>query len=126
MKTWVSYGQTLLAPSQSIDNPAPNLNGLGGEVTLPYTVPAGQQLVLTSWGIEGTPGGDSAIIPYVGTVFSQNSQGLPTCRTVDGVSQVNGMWVIPAGTTISARIVYAGGVQPIVFGWWIQGYRELV
>ena len=49
---WIAYGQQRGPSNAAVDNPPTNSNGVIGEVSLPYTVPVGKKLILTSWGIE--------------------------------------------------------------------------
>jgi hypothetical protein len=123
---WVAYGSTLLPPGQRVDNPPTFANGVLGESSLPYTVPTGQHLVITSWGIEGTPGGDNALIPWIGSPPIMNEKCLPTCRVVDGTAQIDGSWTIPAGKVVNVSLVYTGSPYTWLVAWWIQGYLESV
>lgn len=126
MKPVLAYGQSLVAPGTAVDNPAPCLNGLIGEISLPYVVPAGMTLVLTDYGIEGFPGGDMAIIPWIGNGPPTTAQCLPTCRTIDATLQITSAFHIPAGKVLNARLVYTGSVPGIITAWWMRGYLEVL
>jgi hypothetical protein len=47
---WIAYGQQRGPSNAAVDNPPTNSNGVIGEVSLPYTVPVGKKLILTSLG----------------------------------------------------------------------------
>lgn len=126
MAEWVVYGQSPVPPGAAVDNPAPNANGLIGEViALPYTVPAGQVLYVTDYGIEGFPGGDMAIIPWIGIGPATNAKCLPTCRVIDETAQITSEFLLAPGTILNVRLVYTGATPGVITGWWMHGYREI-
>lgn len=43
---WVAYGTVSIPPFDYVDNPACNVNGIFGEVVLPYIVPEGHRLII--------------------------------------------------------------------------------
>lgn len=120
---WVSYGQTTIQQGTNINNPTGNAAGVRGEVQLPYTVPAGLRLRLTSWGVEGAFG-TTALFPWLGTSTPTNAKALPTALANGCSNAIHGHWVLPAGTTVNVFLTYIGTSTAAVEGWWIQGELE--
>lgn len=60
-RPWVAYGGATMQAGQDTINPPASSNGLRGEASLPYTVPAGSILFLEEvfleglWGLDGAP-----------------------------------------------------------------------
>lgn len=124
---WTAYGQTVVPPGVSLDNPTTNLAGVIGEVTLPYTVPFGQILTLTNWGIEGRRSDFAAIFPWVGATLTSNGQTLPTVTAFTATNQLLGTWALPANTLVNVRLVAGNQMVPgTVLGWWVQGSLRAV
>ena len=126
MIPWLVYGATTVSPWTNVDNPQPNVNGLVGEVTsLPYTVPAGYNLVITNYGIEGGKAPQYALIPWVGEPPVTNNQGLMTCAAAYGSNAYSGMtWILPSGMKLNARISNSGDTDPYCYGWFLSGYLQ--
>jgi len=124
---WLAYGQTLTPPGASVDNPTPNHNGLVGEVlALPYTVPPGQQLTLKAWSVEGVDPSRTAIIPWIGTAPATNAKCLFTVTAVNATptGMVSGDWILPEGTVLNVRLVYAGSTPGYITAWYLYGILE--
>lgn len=122
---WIVYGATLVPGNSNLDNPVPSVNGLIGEVhSLPYTVPDGFQLVITTYAIEGGKTPQYAIIPWIGEFPIINSKGLMTCAAAYGSNIYSNMnWTLPQGTKLNVRIANASndGIA-YAFGWYMEGY----
>lgn len=124
---WVCYGQTQIQEGTLVDNPAPNRNGLCGEVTcLPYVVPDGKTLVLKYYGAEAYDfPGTVVMVPWIGCEAISNGACLPSAASKAGTGSVNGEWHLPAGTVLNFRIMQAQdtpGDAPWVFGWGASGH----
>jgi hypothetical protein len=127
MTDWVAYGQTNMAASSAIDNPAANLAGVEGEVTLPYTVPAGKRLILTGWGFEGLNSQTNfgVCIPWIGEAPCTNAKCLASVGCNGGSYYVTGMrWVIPAGKKLNVRLINGSPQNNVICAWMIQGILE--
>lgn len=133
---WIAYGETALTIGQKLTDPAPNISGLGGEVTaLPYTVPAGKILVLETMSVECMWGVNMyAVVGSAGDV-NNNELGSYNCGTQNGTSGNPPTWTfimptkvwpvndhLPAGTILHLilnpiNIIESG----IVHGWKLTG-----
>ena len=120
MTPWTAYGQTNVQQNTSVNNPTANLAGVAGEVSLPYTVPDGTTLILTSWGVEGAFG-LTAIFPWLGSAPATNGKALPTALANGWTNSVDGCWVLSSGTIVNAYLTYLGTSTSAVQGWWLQG-----
>lgn len=122
---WIVYGQTT-ATTAPIDNPAPNSNGILGEVTsLPYTVPANKKLVLTAWGIEahGNVAGCMVLFPWIGTGIT-NAKCLHSCLADNAFNETLGAeYHIPAGKILNFRMLCTETPGNVV-GWYASGKLE--
>lgn len=132
---WVCYGQTLLPAAAGVSNPAPNVNGLIGEVDeLPYIVPVGKVLVLKSMGMEPMYGG--AVLPWIGDDPIDKSKCLMTTagwpsklqNTTPGAVATSSIlltgfdYYIPAGKKLNVYLSTnpeAGGSW--VYAWYLGG-----
>lgn len=123
MSPWVVYGQTAIPAYGALDNPAPNLNGLLGEVTLPYTVPAGKILVLTGWGFEGLPTAFGVCIPWIGSGPITNAKCLPSVGPALASYYITGTnFQVPAGKIVNVRLLNGTSGNNFVCAWMMQGY----
>lgn len=121
---WICYGQQAGPSNAAIDNPPANLNGILGEVTLPYTVPAGQTLVLNGWGIEAyeTIAGSFVLVPWIGDLPATNAKCLHSVlASADSNSTTGFEYHIPAGKKLNARIMCSEAGNPVA-GWWMSGF----
>lgn len=126
MRPWQSYGQTNISQNTSINNPTANLAGVYGEVQLPYTVPDGCVLTLTSWGVEGAYG-MTAFFPWLGTSTPTSAKALPTALANGATNAVYGQWALSSGAVVNGFLTYLGtSTSGAVEGWWIQGELEAV
>lgn len=127
---WTAYGQCTTVPNGSVDNPTANLNGLRGEVSLPYTVPAGKELWLTAYGGEaynvpttssGAPQG-VVYVPYIGTTPpSSNNVFLHSVYASLRSNETTGVnFIIPAGKTLNYRVQSSYTLAWVV-GWYMRG-----
>lgn len=122
---WIVYGQTAIPINSSVTNPAPNVNGLLGEVAaLPYVVPVGRQLILTAWGIEGNRDPFSVLFPWIGEPPATNAKALMSAGSMAGMGVLSGVrFVIPESKKVNVNLIN-GSAYPMVHGWFVQG--ELV
>jgi len=118
---WVVYSQTSIAAGSSIDNPAPNVNGLVGEVaTLPYTVPAGYDLDLETWGVEAYNVANTIVLfPWIGPPPASNPASLPSAGSWAGTRQLAGNFRLPAGKVLNFRLQNAQVTA--VVAWFASG-----
>lgn len=132
---WAVMGQTTINHGVSSDNPTPSSNGLYGEVTaLPYTVPVGRVLLITSMYMEGNTsesntstndvhsGGVQAI--WLGASVVANSQFIVSNQCNDVSNELKGLrFYIPAGKIVNVRITSTNVVTDgWVTGWAVFGY----
>lgn len=125
---WVISGQTNLAANTAVDNPTPASPGAVGQVTaLPYVVPAGKQVCIKAYGMEGyDASGIAVLFMWTGNPNPVTSQwrmdnGLPSAAAKGGSQEITGMnFCFPAGTYLNVRLIngssYAG-----VYGWYVTG-----
>ncbi len=126
MHPWIAYGQQAGPTGSAIDNPACNLNGIIGEVSLPYEVPEGKKLVITGWGIEayGAIAGDFVLVPWIGTGPATNAKCLHSCLSSIASNSTTGFeYHIPEGKIVNVRIMCSEAGNPVA-GWWIGGRLE--
>lgn len=123
---WIVYSQTTMPAQGSVNNPAPNVNGLNGEVTsLPYTVPTGYNLVLTGWGFEGLNTPFGVCIPWIGTGAVTNAKCLASVGPSRASYYATGMiWSIPAGKVVNVYLLNGTNEANVVCSWFVQGYLE--
>lgn len=125
MQDFLSYGQNALTANSALDNPTANLNGLVGEVQLPYVVPTGKQLVLTGWGFEGLNKSFGVCIPWIGELPCTNAKCLASVGPEMASYYVTGMrWVIPAGKKLNVRLLNGTTITNVVCSWFVQGFLE--
>jgi hypothetical protein len=129
---WIVYGTLVLSPFTNTDNPPLNHCGLVGEVAkLPYTVPAGYNLVIEAMQVEG-PAPDSNSLSqfgmnlWIGEYPATNDKGVASCTTGGGSAQLNGMrFVIPAGKKVNLRMMNNTN-YPWANGFYVQGHLEKI
>ena len=123
---WLVYGVTQVGIGDIYDNPPANNVGIVDEVSLPYIVPDGYELVIDSMGIEG-PGPSSyegnqvGMALWIGDMPCTNDKGVMSVTTPAGSQQLVGLkFRIPAGKKVNIRLMnntpYAW-----VDGWYVQG-----
>lgn len=123
---WICYGQQAGPSNSAIDNPTTNSNGIIGEVSLPYTVPAGKKLIVTGWGIEAyeSVAGSFVLVPWIGTGSPTNNMCLHSVLSSTQSNYSTGFeYHIPAGKVFNARIMCSEANNPVA-GWWISGRLE--
>lgn len=119
---WVAYGTFTINPYTNLDNPSTNLLGLPGEVTLPYTVPEGYDLVIDYLQIEGPDSPQVGMMLWLGDHPCQNSKAIISCTTAGGSTQLNGMTInIGSGQIVNIRVMNNTGL-PWCNGFFLQGY----
>lgn len=126
MQPWIAYGQQAGPSGAAIDNPQCNINGVIGEVQLPYTVPVGKTLVLTGWGIEAYEAitGSFVLVPWLGEGPATNAKCLHSCLSSTDSNQTTGFeYHVPAGKIVNVRIMCSEANNPVA-GWWIGGRLE--
>ena len=122
---WIVYGQTAPICQGGINNPAPSVNGLIGEVSaLPYTVPEGKTLIVQAYGLEAyanVPAG-LVLVPYIGvTPPVLNSQFLHSVYSDNDTNETVGVeFHIPAGKVFNLRLMSSECPAQIV-GWYVKG-----
>lgn len=125
---WTAYGQATSVPNGSINNPTANINGLRGEVSLPYTVPEGMELHLTSYGgeayaIPSTAAAPQGIVyvPFIGPVC-ENATCLHSVYASQQSNEVTGVeFIVPAGKVLNYRIESSYS-EAFVVGWFMRGF----
>ena len=124
LDNWIVYGQTTIPSNSTVDNPAPNVNGLIGErSSLPFTVPAGKVLIIEAYGMESYENlaGGAALIPWIGAAPITNAKCLHTCYAGNASNEVIGAdWAIPAGKVFNVRLTNAETAQA-AYGWYVSG-----
>jgi hypothetical protein len=119
---WVVYGFSAVTGSTTSNNPAPNTNGLVGEViSLPYTVPAGKTLTVTAYGVQANDAAGTVVLaPFVGGGGSlANATALGSVSAQGGTVTINGSWSFPAGSIFNIAII--NGQATGTFGWFASG-----
>jgi len=121
---WVVYGQEAFAVSV-VDDPICNHNGVIGEADLPYTVPVGYDLCITSYGVEAYDVvGTVVLVPWLGMGPPTNAKCLHSCGCGSGSNEVKGFNpILPTGTILHARLM-SGEAPRQVCGWYIRGYLK--
>ncbi|MPY72154.1 MAG: hypothetical protein GEU92_19005 [Alphaproteobacteria bacterium] len=125
---WVISGQTNLSAGTSVDNPTPaNAGAIGAVTSLPYTVPAGKQVCIHAYGMEGYDFAGIAVLfvwtgnPNPVTAQWRIDHGLPSAAAKDGSQEITGMnFCFPAGTVINIRLIN-GQSSGSVYGWYVTG-----
>lgn len=122
---WYAYGQTASVPNGSIDNPNVNLNGLRGESRLPFIVPQGRELRLTSYGGEGYNQSDPKGVvyaPFIGDFIDPpNSAFLHSVYAAERSNETTGvLFILPAGKQLNLRIQSSYELKYVV-GWYMRG-----
>jgi len=119
---WMAYGTFTINPYTNLDNPSTNLLGLAGEVTLPFTVPDGYDLVIDYLQIEGPDSPQVGMMLWLGEHPCQNSKAIISCTTAGGSTQLNGMVItIGSGQIVNIRVMNNTGL-PWCNGFFLQGY----
>lgn len=125
---WIVYGATTIAAGGVVDNPTPNSNGVVGEVTsLPYTVPSGHTLTITSMQVEGpacdysSNSSQFGMGIWLGSAPCTNSKWIASCTTTGGSNQNTNMNLeLPAGTILNLRMMNNTS-NAWVDGWYVEG-----
>jgi hypothetical protein len=119
---WVAYGQTLVPYNTAVDNPPANAAGAIGEVSLPYTVPEGFYLEITSFGVEAyNTAGLVGIFPWIGPKPATNAKALHTVMANDHYEESTGLrYRFPPGAIINIRIMCTENPAQVV-GWQVTG-----
>jgi len=119
---WYVYGQTPLPLGVAIDNPAPNSNGLIGEVdSLPYTVPPGCTLTINAYGIESYVPSVGLFI-WLGLGSASNDNALMTVLGNWGTAEIIGSrFVIPSGEIVNIRIMNGSPRNGWTHAWYLNG-----
>lgn len=121
---WTVYGQTMPICQGGIYNPAPNVNGLIGEVTaLPYTVPEGKTLVVTGYGLEayGNVSGGLVLVPFIGPVPPSPNAFLHSVFSDNASNETLGVeFHIPAGKVFNLLLMSNECPAQLV-GWYVKG-----
>jgi hypothetical protein len=121
---WICYGTITLNPFTYIDNPTTNLNGLVGEQSFPYTVPAGKQLRVTYMQTEGPATPQFGMFIWLGAAPATNAKSLISCTTAGGSTQLYGMnLIIPEGKIVNIRCMN-NTATAWVNGFCVQGLLE--
>lgn len=115
---WIAYGTVVIPPYEYQDNPPLSQNGLLGEVErFPYTVPQGYKLTINFIQVEGPTGPQFGMMLWVGSQPVTNAQGIISCTTIGGSTQLHGMQiVIPSGKTLNIRCMNNTGIA------WANGF----
>jgi hypothetical protein len=123
---WIAYGDVTIAPYTAVDNPITNINGLAGEQSFPYIVPAGYQLTITYMQAEGPTTPQFGIFIWLGPPPATNARSLISCTTAGGSTQLYGMQlIIPPGSIVNLRCMN-NTATPWVNGFCIQGTLDAV
>lgn len=123
---WIIYGQTAPICQGGINNPTPSTNGLTGEVTaLPYTVPAGKELVIDAYGLEsyGNVAGGLVLVPYLGaSPPTVNSAFLHSVYAFSESVETTGVeFHLPAGKVFNLLLM-SNECPAQVVGWYVKGH----
>lgn len=122
---WIAYAQTAPVCQGGINNPVTNLNGLIGEVTLPYTVPDGKELVIEAYGLEayGNVPGGLVLAPYIGaTPPTTNAVFLHSVFSDNATNEAIGVeFHLPAGKVFNVRLM-SNECPAQVVGWYVKGH----
>jgi len=129
---WVISGQTRVEAGTGMDNPTPAAAGAEGQVTaLPYTVPPGNRVCVTAYGMEGYDEPGIAVLfvwtgaPAVVTSEWRIDHGLPSVAASNGSQEITGMnFCFSAGTVLNVRLIN-GQTSGSVYGWYVAGEIEV-
>lgn len=128
---WSATGQTHMGRG-TVHDPACNLVGIEGEVSLPLTLDRGR-LRVQAFGIEAyNAPGVVVISPWIsapgenvlgtGTLDDITARQLMSCAAHDGSNEiVGGEWIVPAGHTLHLMLQNGQQGPPRVFGWYLRG-----
>lgn len=139
---WIAHGETaLLKDGGYVVNPTPFNLGLVGAVTsLPYTVPAGKQLIIDYFSIEGIWG--AAMWPWIGALPFDGSKVIQTFTAPDlnipfnqgplndgskfgqlpGTREWHPCFVLPAETIFNLTLAgWHQSSEGWVYGWVVSG-----
>jgi hypothetical protein len=119
---WLAYGAQLMPSGAIVDDPAPNVNGLVGEVPrLPYTVPPGTQLILTSVGLSGNPAPQAGIILWVGDSPATNAKTIPATDSAWSSAHAPALQtVLPQGMRLHVRLANSSPTSD-TYAWYVVG-----
>lgn len=122
MQPWVAYGQVTVPFNTSVTNPTCNRAGVRGEVSLPYVVPEGFELILEAFGIEAYGiTGLVGMFPWLGELPAANAKALHTCMAnTESHESVGARYHLPAGTKLNATIMCTENPAQVV-GFYLSG-----
>jgi hypothetical protein len=122
------HGQTLIGAGGGND-PTPNTGQVMGECqSLPYTVPPGKTLIVSSMEIEGSGGGNGMYLftdlanitrTAMTSIETQESPMPPAPPQFQQSVQFRVDWWFPAGTTI--HVGFGGPIPGAISGWSFGG-----
>lgn len=121
---WTIYGQTQPIYNGAVDNPPANSNGIVGEASWPYTVPAGKYLELTGLVGEAYSQVASGLVyaPYIGvSPPTTNAPFLFSVYADNATNEARSIrFHIPAGKVLNLRIMSNENPSQVV-GWAATG-----
>jgi len=119
---WVAHGTVHLQPNTLVDDPPPNVVGLRGEVAeVPYVVPEGKELIVTSVGLSGNKLPQAAVILWVGDYPADNSKTIPATDSGWSSAHAPAMnSVLPSGLVLHVRVAN-GSPVPNTYAWYVFG-----
>ena len=132
---WVAYGQTAIGAGLMHLDPHPNKGPVVGAITAwPYVVPAGYNLTITGYGVEGNATGNT-IFPILGPLPAGaiigdsayapwwNQIAAAALYSVAGThskAEFGFQFQLPAGTEVHVGIINSSPYN-LVHGWFLQG-----
>lgn len=130
MIPFICVGQTTIDSTGSVINPSTNVNGLVGESTLPYVVPANKILHITRLSVEPLWGAalilfvaDDSIIQTSNCLCTYSSGGKLAPNTSTDALIDSKVWdtdyYIPAGKKLNLRL--SGTLANWTYGWCVGG-----
>jgi hypothetical protein len=121
-RPWLAYGAQVLPSGSLVDDPAPNVNGVVGEVTsLPYEVPSGHQLIVTSAGMSGNPAPQAGLVLWVGDGEATNAKTIPATDSAWSSAHAPALQtVLPAGMRLHVRLINST-VTSDTYAWYVVG-----
>lgn len=123
-RPWSIYGQTMPIFQGAVDNPEANANGIIGEASWPYTVPAGKYLELTGFIGEAYAQVPYGLVyaPYIGaSPPASNKPFLFSVYADNATNEARSIrFQIPAGKVLNLRIMSNENPAQVV-GWAATG-----